>query len=123
MLNLSAYRNIMNQSHSIQKIIAANIKKLRVKNGLTQKNLARRARIHWTYVTKIETGKKLPSLKIICALADSLDVKVHELLIPEETHGKLGQKKEQLIQIIEESSEKELGIYLVIIEALEKSQS
>ena len=121
-MNLSAYRNIMDQSHSIQKIIAAKIKMLRMKNGLTQKNLARRARIHWTYVTKIETGKKLPSLKVICALADSLDVKAHELLIPEETHGKLGQKRDKLIKILKESSEKELETYWVLITALRKSQ-
>ena len=112
----------MNQK-SIRSIIARRTKKFRIEKELTQKELAKAAGVHYSYLPKIESSKKLPSLKTICTLADSLDVKVHELLIPEETHGKLGQKKEQLIQIIKESSEKELGIYLVIIEALEKSQS
>jgi len=73
-------------------------------------------------LAKIEAGKRLPSLKIICALADILEIGAHELLI-EETQGRPDHKKKQLIKILTQSNEKELNIYFVIIEALRKSQN
>lgn len=107
---------------SIQEIVSRRIRMLRIKKGLTQKNLAKAAGLHWTYLSKIETGKKLPLLKTICALADVLNVETHELLIPEETQKRLGQKKEELIKIVEESTPGEINTYFKIVSALDKKK-
>lgn len=107
---------------SIQEIVPRRIRMLRIKKGLTQKSLAKAAGLHWTYLAKIETGKKLPLLKTICALADVLEVETHELLIPEETQRKLSQKKEELIKIVEESTPGEIDIYFALMNALNKKR-
>lgn len=109
---------------SIQEIVSRRIKTLRKKRGLTQKSLAKAAGLHRTYLAKIETGKKLPLLKTICALADVLEVEAVELLIPpEETQGKLSQKKEELIKIVEESTPGEINIYYILVNALNKKRA
>lgn len=105
---------------SIQEIVSRRIRMLRIKKGLTQKSLAKAAGLDQTYLAKIETGKKLPLLKTICALADVLKVETHELLIPEETQRKLSQKKEELIKIVEESTPGEINTYFKIVSALDK---
>src|SRR3989338_4983762 len=118
--------HIMNpkSKRSMQEIVSRRIKMLRIRKGLTQKSLAKAAGLHWTYLAKIETGKKLPLLKTICALADILEVETHELLIPEETQGKLSQKKKQLIKVIEEeSTPEEIDIYLALINSLNKKRA
>ena len=97
---------------------------LRIRKGLTQKSLAKAAGLHWTYLAKIETGKKLPLLKTICALADVLNVETHELLIPQkETQRKLSQKKEELIKIVEDSTHSEIDIYFALMNTLNKKRA
>lgn len=114
-------RYTMKQSRlKIQGIIARRTKILRMKKGLTQKGLARRARIHWTYVTKIETGKKLPSLQTICKLGQSLDIKPYEFLVPEETRTPKSRKKQQLIETIRKARPREIAIFFRVISALRK---
>jgi transcriptional regulator with XRE-family HTH domain len=52
------------------------LKRLRKEKGLTQKELASRVPggIDYTYIGKIERGEQLPSLKILSAISDVLDV-------------------------------------------------
>ncbi len=52
------------------------IKILRKFRGLTQAELARRAKISRTYLTEIETGKKDGSIRAIKAIAEVLGVNV-----------------------------------------------
>ncbi len=95
---------------------------LRIKKGLTQKSLAKAAGLHRTYLAKIETGKKIPLLKTICKLATALQIETHELLIPEETQGRLSQKKKELIKIVEDSTPGEIDIYFTLMNALNKKR-
>ena len=107
---------------SIQEIVSRRIKKLRIEKSLTQRTLAKAAGIDQTYLAKIESGKRIPLLRTICALADVLNVNTHELLIPleEKRQGKLSQKKEELIKIIEESVPEEINVYFRLIDSLNK---
>jgi transcriptional regulator with XRE-family HTH domain len=57
------------------------IKRLRIERGLTQVELAKKARVTQTYVAKIEGGDRVnPSLPVLKRLATALGVSVAKLL-------------------------------------------
>jgi transcriptional regulator with XRE-family HTH domain len=57
------------------------IKRLRTERGLTQAELAKKARVTQTYVAKIEGGDRInPSLPVLKRLAKALGVPVTALL-------------------------------------------
>lgn len=57
------------------------LKTLREAKGLSQVELAARAKVERTYIVKLESGnKKNPSLEILQRLAKALGVPVTELL-------------------------------------------
>ena len=60
--------------------MAATLKRLRERRGLTQEQLAEAAGISRTYLARIETAKHDPTLTIIEKLAKALKVKPAELL-------------------------------------------
>jgi XRE family transcriptional regulator of biofilm formation len=65
----------------IPKKLAAMLKMRREEKGLTQIDLAKRARVSQAYVASIEAGtRKNPSLAILQRLAKALGVPVAELL-------------------------------------------
>jgi len=60
------------------------IKTLRLKKGLTQKELADRINISEKAISKWETGKGLPDISLLESLAKALDISVVELFNGEE---------------------------------------
>jgi len=61
--------------------IGENIKRLRVKIGLTQESLARKADIKYTTLTKLETNViKNPSVQVAAKIAKALNVSLDNLL-------------------------------------------
>lgn len=61
--------------------IGENIKKYRVKAGLSQEELARKSGVKYTTLTKIESKViKKPSVLIIAKLAKILNISIEELL-------------------------------------------
>lgn len=63
------------------KNIGENIKKVRAKLGLTQDDLAKKADIKYTTLTKIESGVvKKPSVQTIAKIAKGLDITIDELI-------------------------------------------
>jgi len=63
-------------------LIAANLRRLRAKRGLSQEALADRAGIHRTYVGSVERAERNISIDNVCRLAGALGVDVRELLVP-----------------------------------------
>ena len=63
-------------------IIGKNVRKFRLARGLTQEQLAFEAGIDLTYVGGIERGNRNPSLMVMARIADSLNVRMVELLKP-----------------------------------------
>jgi Predicted transcriptional regulators len=55
------------------------IKYLRLKQSLTQEELAHRATLHRTYLTDIERGTRNPSIEVIEKLADGLGISLADL--------------------------------------------
>jgi transcriptional regulator with XRE-family HTH domain len=60
--------------------LAASIRALRLRNGLSQRQLALRMSVPRTYVSKIENEKATPTLSSLERLARALEVTVPELL-------------------------------------------
>ena len=58
------------------------IRQRRAQLGLSQEGLALDAGIDRTFVSQIERGVGNPSLRILCRIADRLELPVYELLYP-----------------------------------------
>jgi transcriptional regulator with XRE-family HTH domain len=56
-----------------QRLVAHNIRKLRVRRGLSQENLAVDARIDRTYVSRLERGIENPTVAVLERLAAALE--------------------------------------------------
>ncbi len=66
----------------VDNIIGSKIKKLRLKDGLTQEGLARKADIPYTTLTKVESGViKNPSVKVIAKIAEALGAAIEDLVV------------------------------------------
>jgi len=60
--------------------LAASIRSMRLRNGLSQRQLATRMSVPRTYVSKIENEKATPTLSSLERLAKALEVTVPDLL-------------------------------------------
>jgi len=63
-----------------RRIIGANIGRLRKERGLTQEEVAFRAKIDLTYMGGIERGKRNPSLMVMVRVAKALSAELPDLL-------------------------------------------
>ena len=61
-------------------IFAKNLKKYRIKNGMSQEYLAELAGLHRTYISLLEREKKNISLNNIQKIAEALKIKPEKLL-------------------------------------------
>jgi transcriptional regulator with XRE-family HTH domain len=66
--------------NAYRKIVAKNVRRFRLKLGLTQEGLAEKADMHWTFVSGVERCKYNISLNSIVRLAKALGRLPHELL-------------------------------------------
>jgi transcriptional regulator with XRE-family HTH domain len=65
----------------LRHVFAANLRRLRHQKGMSQEELAFRAKINRTYASKLETGSTWAGLEIIGKVARVLNVEPAELLI------------------------------------------
>lgn len=70
---------MVNTGIDFKKIVGKQVRKLRLKAGLTQDVLSERCGIYRTYLSRIEAGSANPTLLVMIALASTLDVHVCEL--------------------------------------------
>jgi transcriptional regulator with XRE-family HTH domain len=56
------------------------IREWRIKKGLTQEQLSFKAKLHRTYISDLERGRKSPTLDVIDSLASALGTESHALL-------------------------------------------
>lgn len=64
----------------IETIIAKNIKIYRRAKGMTQKTLTDAVNITPSYLGYVERGQKVPSLQMLCNIANALEINPGELL-------------------------------------------
>lgn len=60
--------------------LANNVKKHRKEAGLSQEELAFQCDIDRTYISKVERGVANPSLLILARIAETLNVKIEDLV-------------------------------------------
>lgn len=68
-------------------IIGQNVRQIRHEAGLSQEELAFRAKLHRTYISSIERGERNVSIENIFAIAEALKVRPGDLLNPIPSKG------------------------------------
>lgn len=63
-----------------QKQLGENIKKIRLKLGMTQAQVAKKAGIHVNYMARIERGEENPTTEVLEAIVKALGVKSSQIL-------------------------------------------
>jgi transcriptional regulator with XRE-family HTH domain len=65
---------------SHQEEFAAWLRELRQAAGLSQEQLAAKAGLHRTYISQLERGIKSPTLDVLAALAEAMDMSLKAFL-------------------------------------------
>ena len=65
----------------IVKVFGSNLRKYRIKKGLSQENLAELCGLHRTYISDIERFKRSISLENIQRIANALEIDTYILFI------------------------------------------
>lgn len=60
--------------------VASNVKRLRLRAGLSQEELARRCGVHRTYLGAVERGERNITLQVLAKIAGALTVDPVELI-------------------------------------------
>jgi transcriptional regulator with XRE-family HTH domain len=69
----------------IVKVFGTNVKRYRVKTGLSQEAFAEKCGLHRTYISAIECYRRSISLENIQRIADALGVDTYRLFVEDET--------------------------------------
>ena len=67
-------------------VFGTNVKKYRIKLGLSQEELATKCGLHRTYISSIECFKRGISINSLKRIADALEVNIYELFIEDEDY-------------------------------------
>ena len=65
---------------NLQQILARNLRLARAMRGISQEELGHQSGLDRTYVSGVERGVRNPTIKVVAALAASLDIPAHSLL-------------------------------------------
>ncbi len=67
----------------IVKVFGSNLKKYRVKLGLSQEAFAEKCGLHRTYISAVECYRRSISLENIQRIADALEIEAYKLFVEE----------------------------------------
>ena len=76
----SIKKSIMKNYENIIKLIAQNIKKIRISKGLSVQEVAYRCDIERSNLSRLEAGKTNMTIKTICLICNALNVEIVDLL-------------------------------------------
>jgi transcriptional regulator with XRE-family HTH domain len=96
--------------------LAQSIRSLRLRNGLSQRQLALRMSVPRTYVSKIENEKATPTLSSLERLARALEVSVPDLLSGGERN-----RQEEVRELMEDQFVAEVLPYLSQLNGMQMS--
>jgi transcriptional regulator with XRE-family HTH domain len=71
---------VASTSDDLNRVLAANLRRLRIKLDLSQEEFAARCSLHRTYVGAIERGERNVTLKTLEHIAETLGVAAVDLL-------------------------------------------
>lgn len=72
----------------IIKVFGDNLKKYRIKLGVSQESFAEKCGMHRTYISAIECYRRSISLENIQRIADALGIKTYKLFLEDEDNDK-----------------------------------
>jgi transcriptional regulator with XRE-family HTH domain len=73
----------------LRKVLSSNVRRLRLEQGLSQSELARRIKMDRPYLNRLEKGAIYPGLKNIGSIAAGLNVEPADLLkLPPQRPGR-----------------------------------
>jgi transcriptional regulator with XRE-family HTH domain len=96
--------------------LAASIRSLRLRNGLSQRQLATRMSVPRTYVSKIENEKATPTLSSLERLARALEVTVPDLLTGGERN-----RQEEIRDLVQDQFVAEILPFLTQLNGMQMS--
>lgn len=103
-------KNTPIQHDEIVHRFAQRLRELRRTRGMTQKELAERASLTETYLSRLESAGSTPGIDLVARLADALGTSVHDLLpitSPPDSLAVLREQAERLVGTISESADQE----------------
>jgi transcriptional regulator with XRE-family HTH domain len=65
----------------VQETLSRQVKAFRFEAGLTQQMLAEKCGIYRTYLSRIESGNANPSVGVLAALANTLNVELYKFFV------------------------------------------
>jgi transcriptional regulator with XRE-family HTH domain len=63
----------------VRRRVGLNLQRIRRAKGLSQEELAHRARVHQTYLSGVEGGKRNPSIGVLSRIVTALGADIEEL--------------------------------------------
>src|ERR1700678_2950114 len=96
--------------------LAHSIRSLRLRNGLSQRQLALRMSVPRTYVSKIENEKATPTLSSLKRLARALEVSVPDLL-----SGGERSRQEEVLELMEDPFVSDIMPFLAQLSGMQMS--
>lgn len=75
------------RARELMQYVAANIRRLRIRRGLTQESLADASGLDLTYVARVERAGINVSVGVLAQFADALGVAPGKLLLPAKMHA------------------------------------
>jgi transcriptional regulator with XRE-family HTH domain len=74
----------------MRRLVGRNVRRIRLKNGLTQEQFAERSGFTQQYISGLERGRRNPTVVTVFELAQALGAGHLELLMPDDEAGKHG---------------------------------
>jgi len=71
-------------------VLGIQLRRLRVDQRLTQEELAEQVHVHPTYIAKLESGSRLPSLRTLLRLAEALNCPPSQLMVVLDRNARTG---------------------------------
>lgn len=66
----------------LRQVVGENVRAARTRQGLSQEEVAFRARIHTTYLSGVENGRRNPTVLVLGRIADAISLQAADLLKP-----------------------------------------
>jgi transcriptional regulator with XRE-family HTH domain len=100
--------------------LGARIARLRNRAEMTQERLAEKAGVGASYIARIETGTRRPTLDVCGAIADGLDIPLHRLIADEravraaESQEAWGKAGRNLSSIVLDLNDADINLLLTV---------
>ena len=72
-----------NNTEKLLQLIRNNIRKYREAKKLTQVKLSLLAEVSEDYISELERGKSMPSIKLLARIADALEIEIYKFFVDE----------------------------------------